>query len=467
MIEDLVSIRKALISVSDKSGLEKLCKELHSWGTELYATGGTGQALESWGIPFTPLEHYTQSPEFLGGRVKTLHPKVFGGILGRRNEESDLSDISREGIKLFDLVVVNLYPFEENSGRSIEESTEYVDIGGSALMRAAAKNHRWVTVLSDPTDYPEFLEDTGRERKSSAPFRFTMARRTFLRASRYDRMIYDSWSGSYFPTQIDTTSQIPLRYGEDPHQKAAFSGSPQWSVLSGKELSYNNLLDSEAAASLVSEFDGPALAIIKHGNPCGVAWGLCPSQELFKKAFQTDSKSAFGGVLATNQPINKALAESLFEYFLEVIVAPQFESEGLELLKTKKNLRLIEWTSPSWRPFEVRPAMGGWLIQDRDPSSEKLILEPFAGEIRLEKEAIDDIDGALKVCKYARSNAIVIAKKGATVGIGAGQVSRIDALEIAILKAGNNLSGAVLVSDAFFPFRDSIDRLGGLGHRLS
>jgi len=463
LIETSLPIRKALVSVSHKSGLEALCRTLHQRGTALYSTGGTGRALSAWGIPFIPMEDLTQTPEFLGGRVKTLHPKVFGGILRRQDHPSDLEEIAQYGISCFDLVVVNLYPFHEHLHESIELQTEFIDIGGSALIRAAAKNHRWVTVLSDPSEYQDFLDKTGADNSTDASFRFSVAQRSFLRTSQYDRLIYEQWTGSSFPSHLNLTPQRDLRYGENPHQKAVYCGSPSWEILNGKELSYNNLLDSEAAVSLVSEFEEPVVAIIKHNNPSGVAWGLSPEEELFSRAYQADALSAFGGIVATNRPVQASLARKLSEIFLEVVIAPEFDTQALEILKAKKNLRLIAWKSPVFHSFEVRAGLGGWLIQERDPHNVPVTFLSASGKDFGKPERLRDIQGAWKVCKHVRSNAIVIVKDQCTLGIGAGQVSRIDSLEVALSKAGQNLEGAVVASDAFFPFRDSIDRLKGLG----
>ena len=462
MTHSFIPIRNALISVSDKSGLAPLCRQLHSWGVRLYSTGGTAKHIESMGIPVTLVEELTRTPEMFDGRVKTLNPNIFGGILARRDSEEDLKQVETFKLVLFDLVVVNLYPFQEHVGKSMEQQTPFVDIGGPALIRAAAKNHLWVTVLSDPSDYPSFLTAAGLQRGVDLEFRKEMARKSFYRVSQYDWSIFNEWERPFFPKKLDLSQQTSLRYGENPHQKAVWCGTPNWRLLQGKELSYNNLLDSEAAVQLTSDFSEGVLAIIKHGNPCGVAWGTENPLELFAKAFETDSRSAFGGIVATNRPINKETAQLLSEVFLEVVISPGFAPEALALLSKKKNLRLIEWTQPGFHPFEVRVALGGWLVQETDslgrsPSFELITVGP-----QLSEGDLKDMLAAWRICKHVRSNAIVLVKDQRTVGIGAGQVSRIDSLEIALKKAASHCSGAILASDAFFPFRDSIDRLKGL-----
>jgi len=463
--DSLIPIRNALISVSDKSGLEPLCRKLYEWGVRIYSTGGTAKAIESMGIPITSVEELTRTPEMLDGRVKTLNPAIFGGILARRDHPEDVNEVKIHQLTLFDLVVVNFYPFHEHLGKGVDEQTPFIDIGGPALIRAASKNHRWVTVLSDPLDYPEFLSTAGNQQGVELPFRREMAKKSFLRVSRYDWSIFTEWEKSEFPQKLDLGSQSFLRYGENPHQKAAWSGKPDWQLLQGKELSYNNLLDSEAAIQLVSEFSEGSLAIIKHGNPCGVAWGSESAAELFTQAFEADSKSAFGGIVATNQVIDAKSAHLFSEVFLEVIISPRFQPAALSILSKKKNLRLIEWPTPYFQNYEVRAAMGGWLIQERDLLGSQSEFRCVTSGPELTQKDLQDMGGAWKVCKHVRSNAIVLVKSNRTLGVGAGQVSRIDALEIALEKAQGKCDGAILASDAFFPFRDSIDRLKGLGIR--
>lgn len=462
-------IRSALVSVFDKTGLEPLCRALQEFNVKIYSTGGTASAIEKLGIPVTSIESVTQFPEMMDGRVKTLHPRVFGGILARREVAEDLEAAKKHEIPIFDLIVVNLYPFWDHRGKEIKEQTKFIDIGGPSMIRAASKNFDAVAVLSDPADYKEFLTEFQTNRGATTKgFRHQLAARTFRRTSQYDAMIASEWEAAGgLPKELSLTPQTPLRYGENPHQAAAWSG-PQptpWKVLQGKELSYNNLLDTEAALRLVSEFSRPAVSIIKHNNPCGVASLEATVEKVFEKALTTDSKSAFGGIVAANRGVDGAAANAMAALFLEVVVAPSFTTEAVEIFGKKKNLRLIEWASPKFQSIEVRNSMGGWLVQDSDnvgiPHELKVVTETAVPD-----DAMEDLKFAWLVCKHVRSNAIVVANRGVTVGIGAGQMSRVDAVNIALQKgAALGLGGAVLASDAFFPFRDNIDLLKGTGIR--
>lgn len=467
-------IHKALLSVSDKSGLEELCRTLTEFGVKLYSTGGTKAAIESLGIPVTGVDEVTQFPEMMDGRVKTLHPRVFGGVLARRDHSGDMEEARRFEVPLFDLVVVNLYPFWEHRGKEVKAQTSFIDIGGPSLLRAASKNFESVTVLSDPADYAEFI-DKFREHKGTTTreLRHSLAARTFRRTSRYDDMIACEWESkgalsAELPVSVVLSPHTPLRYGENPHQKAAWAG-PQpspWKVLQGKELSYNNLLDAETALRVSLEFRKPSFTIVKHNNPCGVAVGEGSLESIYRRAFDADPKSAFGGIVATNRRIDAPTAKAMAQIFLEVVLAEGFDPDAIEILSQKKNLRLIEWAKPELLPFEVRAAMGGWLIQQTD--LRKLGGEPLSSvtQVPVPADAIEDLKFAWGVCKHVRSNAIVIAREETTLGIGAGQMSRVDAVEIALRKAHpKGASGAVLASDAFFPFRDNIDFLKGTGIR--
>jgi len=460
-------IKSALVSVFDKAGLEPLARALAGRGVKLFSTGGTATALEKLGLNVTKIESVTEFPEMMDGRVKTLHPRVFGGILARREVAEDREAAQTHGIPLFDLVVVNLYPFWDHKGKERAEQIKFIDIGGPSMIRAAAKNHATVAVLSDPKDYAEFLTELEtNDGGTTEAFRYQLAARTFQRTAEYDQSIATEWAKSALPTSLTLAPQTPLRYGENPHQKAAWTGpTPEWKVLQGKELSYNNLLDTEAALKIVEEFSDPAVAIIKHNNPCGAAVLKKPLLDVYKAALACDPKSAFGGIIATNQVIDKASAEAMAELFLEVVVAPGFEPGALEAFSKKKNLRLIAWENPVTASFEVRGALGGWLVQEADR-------EGIHGEWRavtkaaVPKEVEQELRFAWGICKHVRSNAIVVTKDGATVGIGAGQMSRVDSVHIALQKAGDGkLDGAVLASDAFFPFRDNIDLLKGKGIR--
>jgi len=468
MTSSFVPIRNALISVSDKTGLEVLARHLSEKGTRIFSTGGTYQFLKTLSLPVESVEALTQMPEILDGRVKTLHPHIFAGILARRNCEQDLKTIEKSKIVLFDLVVVNLYPFQKHIGKPVPEQVEQVDIGGPSLVRAASKNHEWVTVLSDPSDYSEFLSATSHEVGSDLPFRRRLAQKSFERVSEYDRTISEEWSetkNDVFPQEIHFGSPLSLRYGENPHQKGVWCGTPHWKQHQGKELSYNNFLDAEAGVRLVSDFSFPACCIIKHNNPCGAAWNppeANHSTSLFMKALACDPKSAFGGIVVINYDLGPEEAKKMSEMFLECIVAPSFTDEARFTLKEKSQLRLIEYPSSRFSAFEVREALGGWLLQERNQEGRHTKFEPVTVSEPPHPFLLSNMRGLWLVCKHTRSNAIVIGKDHQTWGIGGGQVSRIDALEIALSKAKDHLENIIIASDAFFPFRDSIDRLAGL-----
>ena len=470
MHQDKIRVRNALISVSDKTGLDGLAKALHARGVRVFSTGGTYQHLvEKCGVKAEKIESLTQFPEMMDGRVKTLHPKVFGGILARREAHEDIAAAEEHGIPLFDLVVVNLYPFAAHLGKSVEAQVSFVDIGGPAMLRASAKNFSAVAVLSDTHDYAEFLTELeNNDGATSVAFRQTQAVRTFERTAQYDAMIVSEWKKpGELPQVLGLSPQTPLRYGENPHQKAAWSplatGDRNWKVLQGKELSYNNLLDAEAALRITMDFSEPAIAIIKHNNPCGAAAGEMHLTELFAKALSTDSKSAFGGIVCLNRPVDEATASAMSALFLEVILAPGFEPGAMDVLSKKKNLRLIEWAKPWISRFEVRSALGGWLIQESDRAPVPATLTT-ATRHTVPAASWSDLKFAWRMVKHVRSNAIVIAKEGTTLGIGAGQMSRVDAVAIALQKCPEGATrGAVLASDAFFPFRDNIDLLKGKG----
>jgi phosphoribosylaminoimidazolecarboxamide formyltransferase / IMP cyclohydrolase len=467
MVHDRIPIRNALLSVSDKAGLDVLAQALAKAGVQLFSTGGTLQFLQKCGLRARSVESVTEFPEMMHGRLKTLHPKIFGGILARRDEAEDQQNCVKHAIPHFDLVVVNLYPFHNFLGKARSLQIENIDIGGPSLLRAAAKNHAFVAVLSDPTEYDGFLtEYQAHHQHTTLALREALAQRTFARTANYDAMIAAEWlaKNDSFPTSIALAPAQSLRYGENPHQKAVFAGAPRWKILQGKELSYNNLLDAEAAVRLAHDFSTPACAIVKHGNPCGAtALENGSSALLFRRALECDSVSAFGGIVAINQNVDAECAKAMSEIFLEVVIAPSYSSDALAVFSKKANLRLIEWSNPTFAPFEVRAAMGGWLVQDQDTAT-------VAGEFRTvsatQPQPSDwlDLKFAWTVCKHVRSNAIVIAKDRQISGVGAGQMSRVDSVRIAIEKSGtDSLKGAVLASDAFFPFRDNIDLIAPTG----
>jgi phosphoribosylaminoimidazolecarboxamide formyltransferase/IMP cyclohydrolase len=466
MNDSILPIQRALISVYDKTGLEPLCHELKKNGAQIYSTGGTAKFLQDKGFEILTIESITDFPEVMDGRVKTLHPKIFGGILARRDATEDLEVAKTYQIPLFDLVVVNLYPFWEHLNDPRETQAKYVDIGGPSMLRAAAKNAISVTVLSSPSDYSQFLSELNQNRGTSLTFRYSMSACTFQRTSQYDALIAETWlpKNTSLPQSISLGKLNPLRYGENPHQKAAWGSQDQkWKVLQGKELSYNNLLDADSAVRLNSEFSLPAVTIVKHNNPCGVASGELPLTTLFAKALNCDSKSAFGGIVAVNRAVTAEVAEAMANIFLEVIIAPSFDSESKQILAQKKNLRLIEWSQSTSNLVEVRSSLGGWLVQTPDLESAPADLKIVTTSNSLPPELKSELNFAWLVSKHVRSNAIVISKSGQTLGIGAGQMSRVDAVQIALEKSKGKTQGAVLASDAFFPFRDNIDLLQGSG----
>ncbi|MBI1860200.1 MAG: bifunctional phosphoribosylaminoimidazolecarboxamide formyltransferase/IMP cyclohydrolase [Deltaproteobacteria bacterium] len=450
-------MKNALLSVTDKSYLAELALGLGASGWNLYATSGTLKVLEGTpGVKVLSVGAITDFPEMMDGRVKTLSPKIFAGILARRDHKPDLDDAAKFGVVLFDLVVVNLYAFQEHLGKPADEQAAFIDIGGPSLIRAAAKNSMSVCVLTDPKDYGRALEVLQEAREFPRAFRAEMATKAFALTSRYDGMIAGEWGG---------LKGQALRYGENPHQEGRFAPSPlaTWKLLQGKELSYNNMLDADAAYRLAQDFSDPAVAIIKHTNPCGVASGPEALSALYLKALECDSQSAFGGIVGVNRPVDGELALEMGKIFLEVVVAPEFTEEAKSILVAKKNLRLIEWPSPVWAKADMRLAMGGMLTQTLDHELGWTDLKVVTTK-KPDAAAMSDLKFAWTVAKHAKSNAIVLVKKGVTLGVGAGQMSRVDSVDISLKKAaGKTISGSVLASDAFFPFRDNIDRLKGLG----
>ena len=471
--------RTALISVSDKTGLRELGAALVEMGFEILSTGGTARALESEGIPVTSLSDYTGFPEMLDGRVKSLHPKIHAGLLADRANPDHLSQLERSGIKPIDLLAVNLYPFQEKRGMDgLDESAlrEFIDIGGVALLRAGAKNHPGVVVLSDPGDYlPVLGEMKVNGGKLSGDTRRRLAVQAFRLTCGYDRAIADSLEAkpaAGFPASLTLNYSLSqtLRYGENSHQSAAFymegklpvgSSIPSARQIQGKELSYNNILDLESSLSLVLDLNGPASVIIKHTNPCGVATSDT-LLESYIRARTTDPLSAFGSIIAFNREVDEDLAGEITSTFVEAVIAPSYTPEALQRFSRKKNLRILELGDLRTRsPYHsLRSIYGGLLIQDAD-------------SIRWDRDTIKVVTGseptavewealsfAWIVCKHTRSNAIILGEGHATIGIGAGQMSRIDAARLAITKARQSdltIEGSVLASDAFFPFRDVVD----------
>ena len=481
----LVEIRRALISVSDKSGLEDLARSLTGHGVELVSTGGTAAALRSAGFAVRDVSDLTEFPEMMDGRVKTLHPKVHGGLLALRNNDDHLAAMKQHDVVAIDLLVVNLYPFETTiaAGADYATAVENIDIGGPAMIRAAAKNHAFVTVVTDSEDYgPLVSELDSNNGQTCFAFRQQLAQTAYARTADYDVSV-STWMaqqrGDIAPRRagLSGKQKQTLRYGENPHQSAAFyaTSSPRPGVstaeqIQGKELSYNNINDTDAAFELVAEFDSgtPACAIIKHANPCGVAVGTS-LLEAYSQAYDCDRTSAFGGIVALNQPLNLAAAEAISGIFTEVVIAPEIDAEARAALATKKNVRLLVaggLPDPGQSDRMIRHVSGGFLVQDRDTGRIQ------SGDLRVVTERqpseaeMADMLFAFRVAKHVKSNAIVYAKDGATVGIGAGQMSRVDSSRIAARKAKDMADqlglaepmtqGSVVASDAFFPFADGL-----------
>ena len=491
-----MSSRRVLLSVSDKQGLVPFAQALVRLGFELLSTGGTRKALESAGIPVLDVAEYTGFPEMMDGRVKTLHPRVHGGLLGRPDLSEDAASMKEHGITPFELVVVNLYPFVETiskPGVAVEESIEQIDIGGPSMLRSAAKNHRYVGVVTSPSQYDQVVKELEQGSLSFA-FRQKLAAAAFEMTARYDRAIADYMSsqatdGSTGDTGVDSSfpnllnlkfeKRSSLRYGENPHQRAAFyveskpapSTLAAASILHGKELSYNNLLDLDSAMLIVREFRRPAACVIKHNNPCGcsVSDSLV---EAYVRADGGDPVSAFGSILGFNRPVDQDTADQLCVpgRFIEAIIAPSFTPEAFQMLTTlpkwKTSVRLLACPAlldPRPITQEFRRVTGGLLVQDRDDASEEMSDWKVVTSRSPSARELADLEFAWLVCKHVRSNAILFAKDGQVVGVGAGQMSRLDSAFIAAYKAGERARAGVCASDAFFPFRDGIDQIHEAG----
>lgn len=481
--QNSLKITRALISVSDKTGLEALGKFLHEAGVEILSTGGSAKALTDAGIPVTEVGDHTGFPEIMDGRVKTLHPKIHGGILGRRDLDAHLAAMDTHDIAPIDLVVVNLYPFEATvaAGADFDSCIENIDIGGPALIRAAAKNHGGVTIVTDPADYQPVMDEmSDNGGATSAALRQRLAAAAYARTGAYDAAI-SNWfagvTGEKFPRHyaMGGTLAQTMRYGENPHQDAAFyktgdnrPGVATAEQLQGKALSYNNLNDTNAAFELAAEFEHPAVAIIKHANPCGVAQADSIG-DAYAKALRCDPVSAFGGIIAVNRSLDAAAAEAMAELFLEVIIAPEIDADARAILAKKKNLRVLEtgaMPDPRAGGMMVKPLAGGFLLQGRDNARVTAADLTCATKRSPTDQELSDLLFAFAICKHVKSNAIVYAKDGATVGIGAGQMSRVDSCRIAARKsldaaeaAGEKeplTKGSVVASDAFFPFADGL-----------
>ena len=473
-----IKINRSLISVFDKTGVVELAHTLHKLGIEILSTGGTAKALRAANIPIIDVSDYTQFPEIMDGRVKTMNPLVEGGILGLRDKHSKDAELNQ--IRWIDLVVCNLYPFSETISRGdcdLALALENVDIGGPTLIRSAAKNVGWVGSVVDQTDYSTIMDELKSNGELSFKTRKQLSKKAFGHTAKYDTIIHNYLKDEKLSEDFSITFEkhSEMRYGENPHQSAAsykVPGNKERNILNatiyqGKKLSYNNIMDADGALACVREFEQPACVVVKHSNPCGVAVGN-DLLDVYTRAFNADSLSAFGGIIAFNRTCSRAVAEAITSVFMEIVLAPSFEPEALEIFKKKKNLRVLEIGKFGKRTkkLEVRNVDGGLLVQDVDTK----ILTKEDLTVVTEKQPTDaEIDTALfawKVLRHAKSNGILIAKDNTTVGIGAGQVSRVDAVHMALKKGGKNIWGGILASDAFFPFRDSIDAIKDSGIKV-
>ncbi len=475
-------IQRALLSVSDKTGIVELARALTELGIELLATGGTARLLTESGLPVTEVSDYTGFPEMMGGRLKTLHPRIHGGLLGRRGVDD--ADMITHAIPPIGLVVVNLYPFEEvitRPGCTLEEAIENIDIGGPTLLRAAAKNHAAVTVVVEAGDYEQVLSEIRLQGITTNATRFSLAVKAFAHTARYDGIIAKHLSerGEAFPEtlHLQFTKVQDLRYGENPHQRAAFyrdrlpvePGVASAHQIQGKELSYNNLADVDAALECAKAFEVPVCVIVKHANPCWVAVGD-DLLTAYERAYRTDPTSAFGGIIAVNRTLNREVASKILErQFVEVIIAPDIAPDALPILATKKNIRVLAcgtWGSDRSRGLDFKRVVGGLLVQDRDLGQiDWKDLRVVTRRTPTEAERAD-LAFAWKVVKFVKSNAILLARSGMTIGIGAGQMSRVYSARLAALKAndaGLSTQNTVLASDAFFPFRDGLEQAAAMG----
>ncbi|GAB6891312.1 IMP cyclohydrolase [Geobacillus stearothermophilus] len=476
----MMAVKRALISVSNKEGIIPFAKQLAELGVDIISTGGTKRALEEAGVPVISISDVTGFPEILDGRVKTLHPAIHGGILAVRSDERHQAALKEHGIRPIDLVVVNLYPFQQTIAKpdvTLAEAIENIDIGGPTMVRAAAKNYADVAIVVDPADYPMVIEELKTTGSIQAKTRQQLAAKAFRHTAAYDAMIAEyltGLAGEEYPETLTVTytKKQSLRYGENPHQSAAFYAKPLGAAFSiakaaqlhGKELSYNNINDANAAINLIREFQEPAAAAIKHMNPCGVGVGAT-LLEAFTKAYEADPVSIFGGIVAVNREVDKETAERMHDIFLEIVIAPSFSDEALAILTKKKNIRLLtlDFAAPDVKEKTLVSVNGGLLVQEAD----KYTLEDAEWNIVTKREPTEaereQLRFAWKVVKHVKSNAIVLAKNGMTVGVGAGQMNRVGAANIAIEQAGEQAVGAVLASDAFFPMDDTVEAAAKAG----
>ena len=461
-------MKRALISVSDKSGIVEFARDLVEVGFEIVSSGGTASALGDAGVPVMKVSDVTGAPEILGGRVKTLHPKIHGGILADRRKDEHVRQLGEQGITPIELVVCNLYPFERTVAHpsvTEDDAVEQIDIGGPAMVRAAAKNFHSVAVVVNPHSYDMVLDELQQNGEISVELRRALALEAFRHTAAYDSAIANYIAGQDISPDclvLSSDKVMDLRYGENPHQDAAFyraagvaTGIAAADQLHGKELSYNNLLDTDAAWGLVSELDGTAAVIIKHSNPCGAAVGSS-LHDAYAKALDCDRTSAFGGIVALNQTCDAATASAIADIFTEVIIAPGYEDAALEILTGKKNVRILRASERQGRGINIRSVAGGLLVQSSDPPDD---LENLKVVTKAEPtdEQMRDLRFAWVVAKHVKSNAIVLARDEIAVGVGAGQMNRLESTELAARRAGARSKGTVCASDAFFPFRDGLD----------
>ena len=480
-------IRTALLSVSDKTGVLDFARALHGLGVQLISTGGTAKLLAENGLPVTEVGQLTGFPEMLDGRVKTLHPKVHGGLLARRDLPEHMAALQAHGIETIDLLAVNLYPFKQATAQAdctLENAIENIDIGGPAMLRAAAKNHRDVTVIVDPSDYARVLDEM-RAQKNAVSYasKLALAKKVFAHTAQYDGMITNyltSFNDAPEPSVVPQRSPYPhtlnlaftqvqdMRYGENPHQSAAFyrdttpvpGALANYTQLQGKPLSYNNIADADAAWECVKTFAEPACVIVKHANPCGVALGS-NALEAYRKAFKTDPTSAFGGIIAFNRPLDGSAAQAISQQFVEVVIAPEINADARLVFAAKQNVRLLEVPlGEGLNAFDLKRVGGGLLVQSPDAKNVQPDELRVATDKQPSAQQMNDLLFAWRVAKFVKSNAIVFCGDGMTLGVGAGQMSRIDSARIASIKAqhaGLSLTGSAVASDAFFPFRDGLD----------
>lgn len=480
-------IKRAIISVSDKKGIVDFAKGLSNCKVTILSTGGTAQSLRDNGITVEDVSHYTGFPEMLDGRVKTLHPKIHGGLLGQRSNPEHVKKMEEYGIEPIDMIVVNLYPFEATVAKetcSLEEAIENIDIGGPTMLRSAAKNYPDVTVIVDPDDYKAVLDEMERNQgEVSVETNFRLTKKVFQLTARYDGAISNYLGSLRQDGQKDTFPETisfqfsktqGLRYGENPHQKAAFYRASEVSEpcistatkLQGKELSFNNILDADSALETVKEFEETAVVIIKHTNPCGVAISSSSLADAYRKAKSCDPVSAFGGIVALNRAVDEETAKEITSIFTEVVIAPDHSKEALEVLSTKKDLRVLKVPFTSGygsKEFDMRKVLGGMLIQERDLGKVDITQCKVVTKRKPTPEEYKALEFAWKVCKHVKSNAIIYAIQDQTVGVGAGQMSRIDSSKIAVDKAQFPIKGTIMASDAMFPFRDSVDEAAKAG----